>query len=136
MMEYRILKKGDYELILTKWWKSWRWTPPPKDMLPEDGCGGVIVSSNGIDVCAGFIYFTNSKTAWLEYIVSSIDYKESDRAEAIEFLINSLSTIARDMGVVYIYTSLKSKTLIDRYVNCGFIKGDSNCQELIKVWQE
>ena len=37
-MEFNIrkLKGKDYNNILIKWWKDWRWTPPPKDFLPDD----------------------------------------------------------------------------------------------------
>ena len=132
-MEVRALKNEDYAITLIKWWKAWKWTPPIKDMLPENGTGGIMVSSNGVDVCAGFLYLTNSKTAWLEYIVSSRDYKESDRSEAIELLINTLNEIAKNKGFLYIYTSLKSKPLISKYKNCGFIEGSKNCQEMIKI---
>lgn len=132
-MEVRALKNEDYAITLIKWWKAWRWTPPLKDMLPENGTGGIMVSSNGVDVCAGFLYLTNSKTAWLEYIVSSRDYKESDRSEAIELLINTLNEIAKNKGFLYIYTSLKNKPLISKYKNCGFIEGSNNCQEMIKI---
>jgi hypothetical protein len=34
---------------------------------------------------------------------------------------------------MYIYTSLKSTPLIKRYENCGFIGGDANCKELVKI---
>lgn len=132
-MEARILIESDYDTILTPWWESWNWTPPTKDSLPENGCGGIMVSHEGRDICAGFMYFTNSKMAWLEFIVSNKEYKEKNRKEAIEFLINYLSAIAKDKGFMYIYTSLKSTPLIKRYENCGFIGGDANCKELIKI---
>jgi hypothetical protein len=132
-MNIRFLTEQDYDSSLLKWWKDWSWTAPPKDMLPENGAGGLMVSSNGIDVCAGFLYLTNSKTAWVEYIVSNKEYRENERRECIEVLIQSLSDIARDKGFVYIYTSVKNYHLIRKYENCGFIKGDSHCQEMIKL---
>jgi hypothetical protein len=133
-MEVRLLNGNDYE-TLSSWWRDWRWTPPPPaDMLPENGTGGVMVSKDGVEICAGFVYFTNSKAAWIEFIVSNFQYKENDRHEALEFLINVLIELVKDAGdFKYIYTSLKSKSLIDRYSNCGFIKGDSNCQEMVKI---
>lgn len=135
-MEVRYLSENDYETILTEWWKGWRWTPPSREMLPQNGTGGVIVSIDGEDICAGFIYFTNSSMAWLEYIVSNPSYKErGNRKIALKKLINVLSSLANDNGFKYIYTSLKNKHLIDRYSECGFISGDSNCQEMIKILQ-
>lgn len=130
-MDVRLIEKKDYDNILTKWWKDWRWTPPPFDSLSD--CG-VIASKDGVDICAGFIYFTNSKMAWIEYIVSNFEYKEKDRKEIIEYTISILSSIANDKGFKYIYTSLNNNSLIDRYSNCGFQKGSSDCQEMIKIY--
>lgn len=134
LVEFRYLDYGDYDSILVEWWKGWRWTPPSRDLLPENGCGGIIASKDGVNICAGFIYMTNSKTAWIEYIVSNPNYKDrADRNEAIELVISVLSLVAKDKGYMYAYTSLKNKHLIEKYNNCGFLTGDSNCQEMIKI---
>jgi hypothetical protein len=133
MMDVRVITEHDYDNILKPWWKAWKWEAPSKDMLPDNGTGGVIVSKNGVDICAGYMYYTNSSMAWLEYIVSNMEYKEKDRKEAIEFLINVLSAIAQDKGFKYIYASLKNVHLIKKYENCGFIKGDENCKEMVKI---
>lgn len=130
-MDVRFLIDSDYE-ILVDWWKDWRWDAPPRDMLPQDGVGGLMVSKDGVDICAGFIYFTNSKTAWIEFIVSNFKYKEKDRKQALEFLISSLVDVTRDVNnCKYIYTSLKSPSLIKRYENCGFKSGSTSCTEMI-----
>lgn len=135
-MEVRYLKESDYDDILVGWWKQWRWTSPAKDMLPQNGAGGIMVSKDGEDICAGFVYFTNSKTAWIEYIISNPNYKSrEDRKNALNMLINVLSIYVEQEGYKYIYTSLKNKHLIDRYAECGFLSGDKNCQEMIKVLQ-
>ena len=132
-MDVRFLIEEDYDK-LSKWWKDWRWTAPPKDMLPQDGLGGLMISKDGVDICAGFIYFTNSKTAWIEFIVSNFHYKEKDRGQALELLISSLVDITRDVNECkYIYTSLKSPSLIKRYENCGFKSGSTNCTEMIRA---
>jgi hypothetical protein len=120
--------------VLSSWWKDWRWTPPPRDFLPQDGTGGLMVSKNGVDVCAGFIYFTNSKTAIIEFIVSNFQYKNKDRKEAIEFLINTLTEVAKETnGCKYIYTSLKNESLINSFSACGYQKGSTGCIEMIKT---
>ena len=135
MIDFKVrrISEGDYEVILSKWWKSWRWTPPAKDSLPENGLGGVIVSLDGVDICAGFLFLTNSKTAWCEYIVSNFEYKDKNRHDAIEFLIRVLTSMAEDRGYKYIYTSLKSKSLIEKYEACGYIVGSENCTEMMKI---
>jgi len=130
----RVLNNNDYDDILVGWWKDWRWPePPPKDMLPQNGTCGLIISKGDVDICAGFLYLTNSKTAWIEYVISNFNYKESDRKEALEVLINALSMTAKEHNNKYIFTSLKSNPLIHRYKACGFIEGSTGCTELIKA---
>ena len=131
-MEIRWLNDNDYEQSLAIWWKKWRWTPPPKDMLPGEGKGGFMVSSDGVDICAGFLYLTNSKTAWLEYIISNFDYKDKEkREEALNMLIETLIDLAKVNNIKYIYASLRSKSLIEKYEKNGFNKGNSGCQEMV-----
>lgn len=131
--ECRELIETDYDQILSRWWKDWRWTPPPKDFLPENGTGGIIVSKKGIDICAGFVFFTNSKTAWCEFVVSNFHYREDDRDDALRFLIETISGICKEQGYSLLFTSLKSKPLIDKYIDCGYKIGNKNCTELIKI---
>ena len=60
-LKLRRLEESDYDTLVT-WWKDWKWEAPPGDFLPENGTGGFMVSNNDSDICAGFIYLTNSKT--------------------------------------------------------------------------
>jgi hypothetical protein len=130
MMNARYLQDEDYEK-LTKWWDGSGFPAPPKNMLPENGTGGIMIQKSDRDICAGFVYFTNSKIAWIEFIVADPTYRESDRSEAIMLLINTLKILAKDTGYNAIFTSVKNSSLISKYEACGFIKGDSNSQEMI-----
>ena len=80
----RLLEDGDYENTLVKWWNDWKWDAPAKDFLPQEGRGGIMVSKDDVDICAGFLYFTNSKAAWCEFIVSNKDYKEAVEEETAD----------------------------------------------------
>lgn len=131
--EFKAVTEEIYNDTLVKWWGDWNWTAPPFDILPDTG---FIISKGDADICAGFIYFTNSKIAWLEYIVSNKKYVDKDRKDALLLLINTLSLFAKDNGFNYIYASLKNESLINKYAKCGFIKGDTNCTEMIKIWQQ
>jgi len=126
----RAITDVEYDEVLVNWWKDWRWTPPSKDFLPNLG---IMVSKKGVDICAGYLYVTNSKVSWIEFIVSNFNYREKDRKEAIEFLINSMCIYAQNAGTKYVYTSLNNKSLIKRYENCGFQTGSEGCVELIKI---
>jgi len=135
-MEFNIKPLGetDYEDILVGWWKDWKWTPPPKDFLPSDGKGGVMVLDNDIPVCAGFVYMTNSKVAWVDWIISNKEYKKKpQRKEALDLLITTLTNICKDTGNKYCYALIKNKSLIKTYETLGYNSADSYTQEMIKA---
>lgn len=128
-MEFRYIEQSDYEMLVD-WWKFWRFPAPPIEMLPDSG---VIVNKDGVDICAGFIYFTNSKTCWIEFIVSNPNVKQKeDRREAIANVIEVLCSIGKNNGYTIAYTSLKNESLQNKYLECGFIEGSKNCNEYIK----
>jgi len=134
-MEFTIrqLNKYDYNSILIDWWKDWRWEAPPKDFLPDDGSGGYIVYDGDIPVCAGFIYITNSKVGWCDWIISNFNYKDrKKRKKALVELINILSHTLKLSGCKYSYALLKSNSLIDIYKDNGYIEGDKYNTEMIK----
>lgn len=137
MLHVRNLTSEDYSENLVKWWNDWKWTAPPREFLPDNGLGGFMVCDEDYPVVAGFLYTTNSSVAWMEFIVSNIEYRHKEnRKRAIRLLILTLEELAKINGKKYIYSSLKSEPLINAYMDCGFNKGSSNTQEMIKtIWQ-
>lgn len=130
----RQLNDTDYDNILVEWWNQWGWNPPQKDFLPDNGTGGYIIYDEDIPICAGFIYVTNSKVSWVDWIISNKEYREkAKRREAIKLLIQCLTNISKMSGSKYIYALIKNNSLIKTYVDLGFIKGDSYTSEMIKV---
>ena len=75
MFDIRPLQENDYDEILVKWWEDWGWEPPQKDFLPDNGKGGIMVLDGDIPICAGFMYVTNSRVAWVDWIVSIKQFK-------------------------------------------------------------
>ena len=127
------LQEGDYEDILCQWWKDWRWTPPSKDFLPDDGLGGFIVYDDGGPVGAGFMYRTNSKAVWCDWIISNINYKNREgRKIALQLLIQTVERLAKDLGYKFIYALIKNKPLINTYLKMGFTEASSYSTEMIK----
>ena len=128
------LSESDYDNILTGWWQDWRWTPPAKDFLPDNGTGGMIVFDGDIPVCAGFIYVTNSKVAWVDWIISNKNYTDREgRRLALRLLIQALTNISISSDSKYIYALIKNQHLIKVYEELGYIKGDSYTSEMIKT---
>lgn len=130
-MEFRHLdKEKDYE-ELTKWWKFWRFPIPHIDSLPDTG---IMISVDGVDVVCGFLYLTNSNMCWIEFIVSNPEVKEKQlRKDCISICIDGLCTLSRHLGYKIAYTSLKNQNLQNKFLECGFLEGSTNCNEYIKV---
>jgi RimJ/RimL family protein N-acetyltransferase len=132
-LDVRILNSSDYDEILVGWWKDWGFTPPSKDFLPDNGAGGCMITDGDEFVCAGFLYSTNSKIAWVDWIISNKNYrKKPERSEAISLLVLTLTNIAKNLGNKYAYSLMDNERLIETYKKLGYIKSASYIEELIK----
>ena len=130
----RQLNDNDYQDILVEWWSQWGWTAPEKDFLPDNGKGGYIIYDEDTPICAGFIYITNSRVSWIDWIISNKKYTErAKRKEAISLLVDSLTNISKMSGSKYAYALIKNNSLIKTYEDLGYIKGDSYTSEMIKI---
>lgn len=131
----RELNDSDYEDILVGWWKDWGWEPPQKDFLPNDGKGGIIILDDDVPICAGYMYLTNSKVGWVDWIISNRYYTNKKlRKDAISLLVSRLTDICKLIGCKYVYALIKNQSLINTYEGLGYIKGDSYTSEMIKVF--
>tara|TARA_R100001440_G_scaffold75733_1_gene103793 strand:+ start:896 stop:1297 length:402 start_codon:yes stop_codon:yes gene_type:complete len=132
-MEFNIrkLNPSDYDDVLVKWWKDWGFEPPRKDFLPEEGEGGLMVLLNNKPICAGFIYFTNSKVSWIEWIISDKDHR-IERKKTLKMLIENLTSVSKKNGMKYIFANNNNRFLIETYLNLNFKKGNIST-ELIKI---
>tara|TARA_R100001591_G_scaffold96185_1_gene102025 strand:- start:370 stop:780 length:411 start_codon:yes stop_codon:yes gene_type:complete len=128
---FRPLNEKDYKTIC-EWWKWWRWTPLPKTALPNDGKGGFMVEKNNIPIVSGFLYISNSKMAMLEWIVSNPKYKQNDRKEAIELLINQVEVFCKDLDVKHVITLGRNKHLIETHKKLGWLVDTKPSYEIIK----
>lgn len=130
----RSLNANDYDDILVGWWTDWGWDAPRRDFLPEDGAGGLIVFDGDEPVCAGYMYATNSKVAWVDWIISSKTYRQKPtRKECLDLLIFTLTKTCEIKGYNYVYALIKDKNLINVYEDFGYVKGDSYTGEMIKI---
>ena len=129
----RVILESDWDMLV-EWWANWKdWGDnPTKEMLPLNGTGGLIIEKEGKPIMAGFLYLTNSKVAWMEFIVSDPTYKENDRAEALELLILSLEDIARAMDKEIILSIGRNKSLLSMHKKLGYIVDKDPSYELSK----
>jgi hypothetical protein len=130
-LNIRELKEQDWD-ILPQWWEKWNWPVVSRNMLPMNGLGGLIVYKGDILIAAGFLYLSNSKVAWLDWIISNPEYKESDRKESLVSLINGLEDVARQQGYDIIISIARNKSLINTHKKLGYTVDENPSYEISK----
>lgn len=120
---------------LCEWWKFHKFSAPHFDVLPDDKSHGLMVSYEGKNLCAGFVYATSSKILfWSEWIVSTYEIKDREvRKEGLKFLIKGLSYMAKEMGAKIVYSNVLSPSLVKRYLECGYVEGSKNTTAVINI---
>lgn len=131
-LKARQLKDSDWE-TLTAWWDSWpEWVSPSKDFLPDNGTGGLMIQKNNKPIVAGFLYFTNSKSVLLEWIISDPKYKDNDRREAVELLIKTAEKVCKDADKKYMFSIGRNKNLMKIHEKIGWNVDKTASYEIVK----
>ena len=134
-LSIRKLEESDWETLVDMWngWDDWKGNNPTKDFLPENGTGGYIVEKNGKAVVAGFLYTTNSKTCWIEWVVSDKKYRGKDRKQAIAMLIQGMESVAKASGYSIVFSIGRNKGLIESFKDLGYNVDKNSSHEIIKA---
>lgn len=130
-LQLRALKESDWE-ILQSWWKAWGWPETSKDLMPLNGLGGLIVEKDSKPIAAGFLYLTNAKVAWTEWIVSDPEYREDDRKDALKMVVQGLEDVAVDTGYKIILSVGRNKGLLNIHKELGYTVDDDPSYEISK----
>tara|TARA_R100000656_G_scaffold20193_1_gene18214 strand:+ start:219 stop:629 length:411 start_codon:yes stop_codon:yes gene_type:complete len=132
-LNIRRLEDSDWDTLVS-WWDAWPdWVALPRDFLPDNGKGGFMVEKNNIPIVAGFLYTTNSKVVLLEWIISNPDYKEIDRQNAIELLINGAENVSKASGYKYMFSIVRNKHLIATHKKLKWKVDSKSSHELVKI---
>jgi hypothetical protein len=111
-------------IFSTKALNDWGGQAPSKEFLPEDGLSGLMIWDEDTPICAGFLYDTNSKIAWIDWIISNKNYrKKPHRNNAINYLLDSLIGVAQSMDKKYIFANNNNPLLVNHFVGKGFSVG-------------
>lgn len=130
-LKVKALEESDWD-TLQSWWKIWKWPTMSKDLLPLNGCGGLMICKEEVPIVAGFLYLSNSKVAWLDWIISNPDYKEQDRKDALELLISSLEQVATQQGYSIVISIARHKGLINTHKKLGYTVDENPSYEISK----
>ena len=130
-MNTRTLNESDYE-ILTDWWKAWGWPVIVKDMLPDNGTGGIMIENEGENVVAGFLYWSNSKMVWLDWIISNPKTNRDIRQEAIKKLIVTAELMVKESKSKYMMSVSRSNSLLKIHKELGWTIDPTSSHEISK----
>tara|TARA_R110002012_G_C11273878_1_gene569790 strand:+ start:72 stop:497 length:426 start_codon:yes stop_codon:yes gene_type:complete len=108
----------DYEFI-NQWWDNIEKLPPPRQLLPENGLHGLIAYKQDKPIVCLYIYLTNSKFAYSDYMISDINYKGKDRFNIILLLMQESIKKAFDLGFEDFWFMTKDKGMLRRCKTLG-----------------
>lgn len=108
----RVIKgSAEYDEFLKlaqTWWEFWKFPPPQKEFLPVNM---LCAYNENEPACIGFLYCTDSKISWLEWIVANPKTEKKARALAIEMILSSAKVLSSALGFGTIFTTSKSQSL-------------------------
>ena len=104
--------------VIKDWWKIWDEPIPRQEDLPNNGLGGLVLERDNILIAVSFIYLTNSKTAYLSYLIS--DPKKPLGKVEQEMLTDACLAKAKDWGCTSVFVITKLDGLISRLTDYGF----------------
>tara|TARA_R100001463_G_scaffold114973_1_gene170183 strand:- start:10394 stop:10798 length:405 start_codon:yes stop_codon:yes gene_type:complete len=132
-LQIRKIIESDWN-FLPSWWKKYNDKPIPRAFLPENGLGGFMVCKESDPIGCMFLYTTNSKTAIPGVTVSDKDYRDNDRDEALQLLLDFTVKFAEDLGFKYSWVVANENMLLKKYEKNGFTKFGKPCYELLKKY--
>ena len=87
-------KQTDYD-ELCNWWEDWGLPIHPKEALSENG---IVISKDGINICSGFIYSTDSYITWFEFVIINKKTTKQQREGVLVKLLDCMVEKAKSMG--------------------------------------
>lgn len=130
MFDMRFVKIDEDYPKLEAWWKARKFPPAnPKFMPPT----GVMVSMNGRDVVAGFLFKSDANAAIIGNIVSNPDAPGKDRSWCLDQLVTSLVGLAKSEGFGMVCCSTNLPRLQERFKSHGFTLTDEGVANFGRV---
>lgn len=128
-MYKRQYTEEDYKM-LCEWWGAWGWQAIPEMFLPATG---IVIGDDKGDICAVFLYKTDSAIIWAENYISSKEARGKRRKDAMQMLISEAKKQAREMGYKVVMSAVKHDGLASKLKNNGFVLADTKLDNYVGV---
>ena len=103
--------KTNEEKNILNWWNDWGLKTPDIECLPKKG---YVVTYNNIKVAAGYLYYTNAKIAYVDFVISNINYREKNRNDLITALIDYMVNKALKKGCKFVWATKSNKNIVEK----------------------
>jgi len=64
---------------------------------------------------------------------SNPEYKNKDRKQAVELLLNTIEAVCKEQGKKYMFSIGRSKHLINTHKKLGWVVDDKPSHEIVKI---
>lgn len=126
----------DYRVVC-QMMSDWGMAQIHRRMLSEYGA---IVYKDEVPVCSGWLYQTDSKMSWIEWVVMSKQTIKSQREGALTFLFDTLFNQAKTLGFEVVMCVANNSSYMKKLKNeLGFIPDEKGlAQQLFfkNIWQQ
>lgn len=125
MMAYKF-DYNEHAKLVEKWPEKHNFPLPPPEFLPDVG---FIVD----DTACGFLYISNSKIGWVEWVYSNPEKPKEQRADALDMLFKLLEITAKELGIRVLFSASAIpayKSILERN---GFEITDKDVVHYLKV---
>lgn len=119
-MEYLHIRNFNAEkdyALLCEWWKAHNWEAIPFVWLPATG---LMIEMDGVPICAGFLYRTDSVVAIFEYVISDPKADHKIKGLALDALIDAICLLAKSYGFSCVFSAFGNKRLAEKAQKHGF----------------
>jgi len=115
----------------TKWWEFWRWKDRVDPQILSDI--GFVIEKDGLNLCAGWLYTTNSLIASIEFIVANPFAPKEEVNISLDFLIECLSQRALKEGKRLVMTTINNPALAKRLEKLGYVESGKDLKQYMRL---
>mgnify|MGYP003665109617 FL=1 len=115
----RPIEEDDYKFINEWWVRATGKTPPKRALLPGNGLHGLMACKNKKPVMCTYLYTTNSKMGYCDYMIGDPKYREKDRQDILLKLMVGAIKGAHELGYEDFWFLTKEKGLLSKCEKLG-----------------
>ncbi len=121
----------DYTYI-NEWYSQRKELRPKSILLPNGGLDGFIIEKNNKPIAVIYLYLTNSKMGYFDFLMSDPNYKEEDRFEIIMILFQYCTKKAISAGCECVFVTTAIPGVINKMKELG-LREDLICEDEKRV---